>query len=107
MVNRVGKHADGKYHISGKTYDVLVGSRAQVHHGTAYKTSGGLKAKDLTKNKHGRIVSVKKQRTAKKEKRLEKAGYKPKKGKFVIMRKGMVTKRLRTTKRSKTKSRRR
>ena len=34
------------------------------------------------KNKHGRIVSAKKHRTAKKDKRLVKAGYKTEKGKF-------------------------
>ena len=58
-------------------------------HGTAYKTSGGLTKGDLMMNKHGRIVSKKKHATAKREKRLEKAGYKPKKGKFVVMRKSM------------------
>lgn len=89
MTKRVHKSADGKYHIHGKKYEMLVGSRAQVHHGTAYKTSGGLTAKHLMMNKHGRIVSVKKHATAKREKRLEKAGYKPKKGKFVVMRKSM------------------
>ena len=68
---------------------MLVGSRAQVHHGTAYKTKGDLKKSDLVMKKHGRIVSKKKQATAKREKRLEKAGYKPKKGKFVLMRKSM------------------
>lgn len=58
------------------------GSRAQVWHGTALKTSGGLKKSDLLMNKNGRIVSKKKHDTAKKEKRLEKAGYKTEKGKF-------------------------
>jgi hypothetical protein len=89
MTRRVHKSADGKYHINGKKYEMLVGSRAQVHHGTSYKTSGGLTAKHLMMNKHGRIVSKKKHTTAKREKRLEKAGYKPKKGKFVVMRKSM------------------
>jgi len=88
-MKRVHKSADGKYHIHGKKYELLVGSRAQVHHGTAYKTSGNLKKGDLMMNKHGRIVSKKKHTTAKKEKRLEKAGYKPTKGKFVPMRKSM------------------
>lgn len=37
-----------------------VGSRAQVMHGTAVHTSGGLLKKDLKYNKQGRIVSVKK-----------------------------------------------
>lgn len=92
MTKRVHKSADGKYHLHGKSYEMLVGSRAQVHHGTAYKTSGGLTKKDLMMNKHGRIVSVKKHATAKREKRLEKAGYKPKKGKFVVMRKSMKNK---------------
>lgn len=58
------------------------GSRAQVFHGTAKKTTGGLTKKDLVKNKHGRIVSRKKQAMEKKMKRLEKAGYKTKKGVF-------------------------
>ncbi len=39
------KHSDGKYHIDGKTFDELIGSRAKVYHGTAYKTSGDLKKK--------------------------------------------------------------
>jgi hypothetical protein len=59
-----------------------VGSRAQVMHGTAACTSGGLTKKDLTYNKQGRIVSRKKQRTARKDRRLEKAGYFTKKGQF-------------------------
>jgi DVNP family len=37
-----------------------VGSRAQVMHGTAVKTAGGLTKKDLKYNKNGRIVSRKK-----------------------------------------------
>ncbi len=37
-----------------------VGSRAQVMHGTAQKTSGGLTKADLKYNKWGRIVSRKK-----------------------------------------------
>ena len=59
-----------------------VGSRAAVMHGNAHHTSGGLTKKDLKYNKHGRIVSVKKSSKAKKEKRLEKAGYKTQKCKF-------------------------
>ena len=64
-----------------------VGSRAQVMHGTAHHTSGGLTKKDLKMNKWGRIVSRKKSMKAKKEKRLEKAGYKTKKGKFGAVKK--------------------
>ena len=59
-----------------------IGSRAEVWHGTAKKTSGGLLKKDLKKNKRGKIVSKKMSNRAKKEKRLEKAGYKTKKGIF-------------------------
>jgi len=64
-----------------------IGSRAEVWHGTAKKTSGGLMKKDLKKNKRGGIVSLRMSNRAKKDKRLEKAGYKPKKGKFVLFKK--------------------
>ena len=73
---------NGKYSISGKTYSQLIGTRAQVWHDTAYKTSGGLTKNNLTQNKAGRIVSKAKHSTAKKEKRLIKHGYGTKKGKF-------------------------
>ena len=58
------------------------GSRAEVMHNTALRTSGGLTKVDLKYNKNGRIVSKKMSRTAKKENRLVKAGYKTKKGEF-------------------------
>ena len=64
-----------------------IGSRAAVVHGNAHHTSGGLTKKDLKYNKWGRIVSAKKYKTAKKEKRLEKAGYFAKKGKFGYVKK--------------------
>ena len=82
MVKKHMKSADGLYHIKSHKYPVLEGSRAQVWHQTAYKTPGGLLKHNLMMNKHGRIVSRKKHTTAKKEKRLEKAGYKTRKGKF-------------------------
>ena len=82
MVKKYMKGSDSLYHIKGKKYQLLIGSRAQVWHETAYKTAGNLKKGDLMMNKHGRIVSKKKHSTAKKEKRLEKAGYKTRKGKF-------------------------
>lgn len=68
-----------------------VGSRAQVMHGTAQKTSGGLTQKDLKMNKWGRIVSRAKSAKAKKENRLSKLGFKTQKGKFGIMKKGKKT----------------
>jgi hypothetical protein len=76
----------------GRHYDVLIGSRAQVWHGTACKTSGGLTKKHLLMNKNGRIVSKAKHNTAKKEKRLEKAGYFAQKGKFGAVRKTLSKK---------------
>ena len=98
---RKKKHADGKYHIHGKKYETLRGSRAQVWHGTAYKTDGtpGLKKDDLLMNKWGRIVSKKKHNTAKREKRLEKHGFFAKKGKFGVVKKDAKTKKRKTNKR--------
>lgn len=70
------------------THQQTIGTRAQVWHGTAKKTSGGLTKAALMMNKHGRIVSRKKHNTAKREKRLIKAGYLTKKGKFGFIKKG-------------------
>jgi len=78
---------DGKYHLKSGVFDELFGSRTQVMNGTAYKTRGELTKKDLMMNKWGRIVSTKKHKTAKKEKRLEKHGYFAKKGKFGYVKK--------------------
>ena len=67
---------------------VTVGSKAQVYHGTAKHTSGGLKKKDLMKTKVGRIVSKKQHAAGKKAiTRLRKAGYVAKKGKFTLFKK--------------------
>jgi hypothetical protein len=90
MVHKVMKAADGKYHISGKTFENLEGSRAQVWHGTAFKTPGGLKKDDLIMNKNGRIVSKKKHATAKRDNRLVKAGFLTKKGTFGFIKSGSV-----------------
>lgn len=57
------------------------GTRAQVWHGTAVKTKGGLTKKDLFKKK-GRIKSKKASKKAKKNKNLKKAGWTYKKGEF-------------------------
>jgi len=65
-----------------------IGSRAQVMHGTADHTSGGLTKGDLKYNKAGRIVSRKKSMKAKKENRLVKLGFKTRKGKFGLVKKG-------------------
>ena len=68
------------------------GSRAQVMHGTAKKTSGGLTKSQLKYNKQGKIVSKKASALAKKNNRLVKAGYITRKGQFgVSMRGGGLT----------------
>lgn len=65
-----------------------VGSKAQVWHGSARHTSGGLHKKDLMKHK-GRIISRKKHALGKKAlKNLVKAGYKAKKGTFKLFKRG-------------------
>ena len=69
------RQLDGFYHVKGKKWPELFGSRIQVMNGTSYKTTGGLHKSDLLMNKWGRIVSAKKYRTAKIEKRLEKHGF--------------------------------
>jgi len=88
MVKRHQRHADGLYHIKGRKYKMIRGSRAQVWHQTAQKTQGGLEKHQLMMNKHGRIVSRKKHNTAKREQRLKKAGYGTVKGKFGAVRIG-------------------
>ena len=83
------RQADGFYHVDGKKYKTLFGSREQVMNGTVNKTTGGLTKADLVMNKWGRIVSAKKFKTAKKEMRLQKHGFFAKKGKF-----GAVTRKM-------------
>jgi len=96
------KGEDGKYHKGGESFEKLEGSRAEVMHGKAYKTKGGLVKKELMYNKGGEIVSKKKSVAAKKEKRLEKHGWTAKKGKF-----GAVRMSKKTAKKGAKKSRRR
>jgi hypothetical protein len=65
-----------------------IGTRAQVWHGTAKKTSGGLTKNNLMQNKHGRIVSKRKHASGKKTiKHLRKLGYVAKKGEFKLFHK--------------------
>ena len=109
MTKKHMRQPDGMYHINGKKYPMLRGSRAQVWHGTAYKTDGtpGLKRENLMMNKHGRIVSKKKHKTAKNEKRLEKAGFFTQKGKFGAVRKDGKSVRKRKSRKSKSTRRKR
>jgi len=80
------------YNIYNMTGDVQrVGSRAQVYHGSARHTSGGLSRSDLKKNKQGKIVSKRRSTLAKRENRLSRAGYKAKKGEFKLFRKSRTS----------------
>jgi len=81
-MTRFTKSTNGKYVVKGHKFEMLIGTRAQVWHGTAYKTSGGLTKANILQNKNGRIVSRSKHASAKRENRLVKAGYGTKKGKF-------------------------
>jgi len=84
-MKRPVRNDDGTYHMDGKKFKELFGSRQQVWNGTVYKTPGGLLKKDLIMNKRRRIVSKKKYETAKREHRDKKrlfAKYTAKKGKF-------------------------
>lgn len=59
----------------GKQYQQIIGTRRQVFNGTAKKTGyskSALTKKNLKKNKHGRIVSIKKSRASRKNKNLGK-----------------------------------
>ena len=65
-----------------------VGTKAQVWHGTAKHTSGGLTKKDLMKTRKGRIVSKKKHAAGQKAiRKLKKMGYVAKKGTFKLFKK--------------------
>ena len=64
---------------------MTVGTRAQVWHGTADRTAGGLTKKDLFM-KNGRIRSKRASRSAKNNKNLKKAGWTFKKGEFGAVR---------------------
>ena len=81
-MTRITKRDDGKYHIGNQVYDLLEGSRAQVWHRTAYRTSGGLRRKDLMQNDQGRIVSKVKSQLGKSQKHLGSHLQKKGSGKF-------------------------
>jgi hypothetical protein len=81
-----------------------VGTKAQVWHFSAAKTSGGLTRKDLMKHK-GRIISRKKHAAGKKAiKHLRALGYIAKKGTFKLMSKSMARSPKSRGKRSKSRS---
>ena len=98
---------------AGRTYKNLVGTRAEVMHGSAFKTSYGktkseggdaLTRVNLKYNKNGRIVSkVKSSKKDKLLKQLRDAGYTTKKGKFGAVK---TAKKGRKAKRSRRKTKR-
>lgn len=100
-MKRPVRQADGHYHLAGKSFKELFGSRQQVWNGTAYKTAGELVKSQLMMNKWGRIVSAKKHATAKKEMRLKKYGYTAKKGKFGYVKIGSKSRKVRRSRKSK------
>ena len=62
VVNQIRKkrrdrHEDGFFHIEGRLYPILEGTRNEVWEGKAYQTSGGLIKTDFVINQHGKIVS--------------------------------------------------
>ena len=65
------KHKDGKYHINGKIFDKLYGSRQLVWDEVAYQTTGLLLKNDFMINKTGTIVSKKKSVSETNYKRFE------------------------------------
>ena len=69
----------------GGGFSKATGTKAEVFHGTAKHTSGGLFKKHLMKTRAGRIVSKKKHAAGKKAiKTLRKLGFVAKKGKFTL-----------------------
>lgn len=66
-------------------FAIKVGSKAQVFHGTAERTAGGLHKEDLMQTEAGRIVSKAQHEAGKKAiQRLRNAGYVAKKGEFKL-----------------------
>lgn len=65
---------------------MVVGSKAQVWHGTADRTAGGLKKSDLFQDDKGNIKYKRASRAAKKSQNLRKAGWTAEKGKFGAVR---------------------
>jgi hypothetical protein len=85
---------------------VTVGSKAQVFHGTAKRTSGGLVKADLMKTDKGRIVSKKAHAAGLVAiKRLRNAGFIAKKGEFTLFKKGSPSRKAKSPAKSQRKTR--
>jgi hypothetical protein len=66
------KLRDNLYHIDGKTYKTLTGTREEVYNGIAYRTGGLLIKSDLTIGgpKMNKVVSINKHISSKIHNRL-------------------------------------
>ena len=84
-----------------------VGSRAEVWHGVAKHTSGGLTKAQLFQDKNGRIKSRKASSLAKRKQNLKKHGWGFVKGNFGAVRLEDVKKNRRSGRRSRRRSGRR
>ena len=84
------------------TFDKKYGTRAEVMHGVAEMTTGRRRKSYFFKNKHGEIVSKKLSLLAKKEKRLEKAGYFTRNGVFGAFKKDSKSAKAKKSKKAKT-----
>lgn len=71
QLKRIAKRKDGFFHINGKKYEKLYGSREEVWNETAYRTRGELVKTELILNKEGKIVSKKKHISSKEFNRLQ------------------------------------
>ena len=91
-MRRILRGEDGNYHVGDKSFPNLIGSRQQVGHGTAYKTSGGVTLAGLIQTKDGRWRSRKKHFSAKKDNRLVRSGWGTRKGVFGSFKIGEHTK---------------
>ena len=59
-LKKIYKNSEGFYNIDSKSYPKLFGTRQEVWDETAYKTTGCLIKSELTINKKGKIISIKK-----------------------------------------------
>ena len=63
-IRRFQRHRDGLFHINGRTYPALSGTREQVWDHHAYRTEGQLTRDQLAINPQGKIVSINKRTAA-------------------------------------------
>ena len=85
---------------------MTVGSRVQVWHGTATRTSGGLTKAQLFQDKYGNLKSRKASSLAKRKQNLRKHGWGVQKGRFGAVRLGSSPRRSRRSRSSRRSPRR-